>query len=127
MPSAKATSKPAAKPAKKTRMGIVMLSDRKDTYLTLVRPEVLDWIHQPYSPPKNNKVQYGYAEEVPENIRDEYAKEHGQTTCNVTVGSCDNDRAMRAPGESFQTLVKLMKHVEKNNMRIVGEYHGLVY
>lgn len=118
---------PNAKPTKKTRMGIVMLSDRKDTYLTLVRPEVLDWIHQPYSPPENNKVQYGYTEEVPESIREEYAKEHGKTTCNVTVGSCDNDRAMRAPGESFQTLVKLMKHVEKNNMRIVGEYHGLVY
>ena len=34
---------------------------------------------------------------------------------------------MRAPGKSFQTLVKLMKYVEKNNMKILGEYHGLVY
>ena len=29
---------------------------------------------------------------------------------------------MRAPGKSFQTLVKLMKYVEKNNMKILGEY-----
>ena len=111
----------------KTGMGLVALSDRKDTYFTLVCPEILDWIYQPYNPPGGNKTWYAYEEKVPKSIRDQYAKKHGKTTCRVTVGSWDNDRALLAPGERFQTLTLLMQYVESNNMRIVGEYHGLVY
>lgn len=127
MASANAVSKLAAQPSQKTRMGLVVLWGGKDMYLKLVHPEVLDWICLPYDPPKNNKDFGSYEERVPKSIRAQYRKATGQTTCRVSFGSYDNDRAQGAPGETFYTVTEVMAHVQKHNMHIVDEYHGNIY
>lgn len=121
------SAKPAAKGAKTTPMCLVQLQDHKNTWLMLVRPEVMAWIQLPYSPPAG--AGFGYVEEVPENIREEYFEAHQCTTRRVTCGSYDNDRAMStmSMGQSFDSLKSMMAYVKRHNIDIVDEYHGHRY
>lgn len=122
MPVAKSTTKAVPK----TQMYLVHLQDGKDIYLTLVTPAVFQWLHLPYSPPDPRKWS-PYEEEVPEHMRDAYFAIHKKTTCLVDNGSCVNDRAMRAPGESFDTVSSLMRYVKAQNIKIADEYRGHSY
>lgn len=110
-------------------MCMVHLQDYKDTYLSLVTPDVFKWINRPYTPPQEQDSEYSYEEEVPQSIRAGYLKEYGCTTCTITRGSSDNDRALAVwfLGKKFESVAALRRYAKSHNVRIVDEYYGYSY
>lgn len=129
MPSLLSDEKALTKPkvVEKTPMGLIQLKDRKSTDFVLVNPRVLDWINQPFAPPPGQRI--GYDEEVPPSIREKYVELHERSTCHVSCGSFDNDRALAAMdmGKSFRSIASLIAYIQASNIEIVGEYEGHVY
>lgn len=119
------------------KLYMVVLTGQGDTIVTLVNEDVWNWILSPYNPP--NPRDSAYAEKVPdavlaeaerhecESFYAEYSDMDEDGYYNVSIGSCDNDRALGAPGIQFWSIKEAMEFVVTNDIEIVEEYNGYIY
>jgi len=58
-------------------------------------------------------------------------KKYGDEDFEVTVGSCENDRAILAPvidgTDMMYSVIDVLKCVKENEFTVVDEYKGFVY
>lgn len=105
---------------------LITLSGGGDTEKKLVNQEVWDWIFSSYESKKSS-----YYEALPVEILNEIKKHKffndGEKEIMVTRGSYENDRALHAPGVSFESTKQVMNYLKENNLEISEEYDGYIY
>jgi len=106
---------------------LLVLSGGGDTVVKLVSQSVWDWVQADYG-----SAEASYAEPVPPAVLD-LAKEHGVEghfkggTLHVTRSSAENDRAMSAPGPSFDDVAEAVKYAKKHKVSIEETFNGYLY
>jgi hypothetical protein len=110
--------------SEKMKKFLIVLSGGGDTVAKLCSPETEGWLHM------NPKFEGGHSaeEKIPADVQAGADPNHAlEETVRVTSGSWENDRALAAPGLSFETLSGALEWVIKNEAELTGEYHGCIY
>lgn len=102
---------------------LVSLEGGGDTQYTLVTQSVFKWIMSPYELKENG----GY-ESLPLEVQNEMKKNgQNETKIYISISSFENDRALQAPGMTFNTLKEVFAYLKKNNLELADEYSGYIY
>lgn len=102
---------------------LVNLVGQGDQFITLVTEDVWNWILSPYESTKS-----GYNETLPEAVKKEMLIHHKKAEdVFVSRGSYENDRAIQAPGYSFDTIKEAMTYIRDNNLVLEEEFSGCLY
>lgn len=106
---------------------LLVLSGGGDTVVKLVSKVVWDWVQADYG-----SEEASYAEPVPPAVLD-LAQTHGIEgyfkggLLRVTRGSAVNDRAMPAPGQTFDDVADAVKYAKKHKVSIEETFNGYLY
>jgi hypothetical protein len=123
------------------KLYLLDLRGHNDTQISLVSKEVFDWI---VGPQPNFGKESGIEDTLcPADIRKKLEEIHSKNILDepfeliVTIGSCNNDRALRASydlaetinGEEaiFNTTQELMNFCKKYDIEIEDSFQGYVY
>jgi len=111
---------------------LISLEGQGDETKTLVDQETWDWIHSPRPTFVNHSARE--METLPASVREALEEDEHFDGVFVTSGTCENDRAIAAPGvklggvrASFGSTMRLLAFVRANDIDIVDEYHGCIY
>jgi hypothetical protein len=101
---------------------LVTLSGGGDTYITLVKKHVWDWIISDYPSDKGHCT-----EKIPDDVMAEKKTSYATDTISLSRNSYENDRALNAPGKSFQSVKELGKYLKEHDLTIEEEFEGYSY
>ena len=101
---------------------LITLSGGGDTYITLVKKHVWNWIISNYP---SDKIQC--SEKIPDNVKAEQKTSYGTSIVCLNRNSYENDRALNAPGESFESVKDLGEYLKSNKLTIEDEFEGYLY
>lgn len=109
---------------------LVNLSGGGDTEIKLVGPATFSWICSPWT---GRTGQTSVDETVPDEVAKEglalnpMAASVAPSSCRVSVGSPDNDRALFAVGMHFDSATKACKWAFANGCELGDEFDGYIY
>lgn len=101
---------------------LITLSGGGDTYITLVKKHVWDWIISDYPSDKSQCT-----ENIPDEVKAEQKTSYATSTVCLSRNSYENDRALNAPGKSFQSVKELGEYLKDNKLTIEEEFEGYSY
>ena len=110
---------------------VLALMERKGVEYKLITPQALKWMYTPFN--RDNGMSYD--DPIPKSVLKSFItsglasqSELDETeSIHVTIGSCDNDRALGLPGELFYSLKDMLSYIVKNELIVKDEYYGHVY
>lgn len=121
---------------------LISLSGGGDDQKKLVDKETWDWINSP-RPNFGDTNSFYELDTIPASTRERLVKQHDENKWEgdgdfdgvmVTTGSCENDRALAAPGieidgeeASFYSYKELRTFCKKHDVEIVDEFSGCIY
>lgn len=111
----------------KGKQYLLVLSGGGDTVVKLVPQAVWDWVQADYG-----SAESSYAEPVPPAVVD-LARTHGVEghfkggTLHVSRGSAENDRAIAAPGPTFDDVADAVKYAKTHKVSIEETFNGYLY
>lgn len=102
---------------------IALIGSDGDQEVKLVAAPVWEWINS--QRPEELSVAGGAYEDVPAAALEAMPQRAAQ--CYVTSGSCENDRALFAGGETFSRIVDAFAWAKDNDVLVEDEYVGFIY
>lgn len=101
---------------------LITLSGGGDTYITLVKKHVWDWIISDYPSEKSQCT-----EKIPPEVLAEKKTSYATDTISLSRSSYENDRAIHAPGKSFSSVAELGEYLTKHKLTVQEEFEGYSY
>jgi hypothetical protein len=106
-------------------MYLIVLEGGGDIEVKIVSKAAWDYIHSDRPPALCSGSKTALYEEVPPEVVEGTDRE---AMCRVTVGSCENDRALWVPGVfACDDVGEARQYASDTEWSIEGEWHGGIY